>query len=676
MAENEEGTNTPQNDPFTELLEGQDKPQPKPIDLQKVDILSGAPVKSTPQIESLLPGSPLFSVDLTHVYPRSLQRYAKELKPDQWQLGSDWEQSMAKNQSWTAATGRGAKNMAKTFWSTAVETIASPFVMAGGSWDSEYWRDMDKWRADAKAESPIYGPEGYDDMGPGERAGTVKFWADEFLEGIGFFTGALAGGMASSGVYGGGAKTLLNPRLLKNVARGGRRSIFRALAKGGAQGADDVTNGISRSVFLKEGLKNLAKQAGTKLGKSNLFLTSMFAARAEAAVEARDVLSSVYNTLEGEYMKENNISDPSNIPGVVKNKFKLTATALGNAGFATNVAILTLTNAAMFKLLGIGGRVGSRSIGTSIIGRYLNTPVRGGVTRLQQVLKVGPRTARNMRRVGRLVQGATIESVGQEYPQYMIQDASVNYAVDRHFGGNTKPLSEHYMDSAINAWSDPHGQTAIALGALISIFGMGGAGVASKVVKSYSTQGQKVDANIEELLKLVRATKFSEKAQQTNNVNAIEKNMLEANSLWEQGENKLAQNARDRAVAAYVRQLMQFEGGVGNLNATMDEIEKDLTDEQFAEMVGQPLESLLDEDGKIPMETRQEYTNSLKSKAKELSKIYKNIQSAFPNLATPNRVQNFLASEEDQAGYKEEVAIQEWLKQQLYFSLAGSHLSG
>ena len=674
MAANEEGKNTPQNDPFKNLLEGDTK-KPKNIDLQKVDILSGTPTLATPNITNILPGSSLYSLELSKVYPRSLQRYASELKPDQWQLGTDWEQSMAKNQSRATKFGRGAKNLGRTFYATALETVAGSFTAGPNAWNSPFWRDLDEYRQKAKEESPIYKPEGYDDMGFFKAAGTAAFWADEFQEGIGFFTGAMAGSMLLTGPLRGAAKTLANPNLVKGVARGSRLNFFRGLAKGGVKGADDVYNGISRSIFLKEGLKNIAKQAKTSLGKSNLMMTSLFAARSEAAVEARDTVKSTYSTLQNRYVKDNNLSDISQIPGIVKSQLYNTALGLGNNAFTTNFALLTLTNLTTFKLLGIGGNVGSRAIGSSMVGRYLNTPVKGGITRLQKVTGLGARGAKNVRSAGRLGQGMFVESIGQEYPQYVIQDASINYAVDKHFEGNTQSLSEHYLDSASNAFSDPHGQKAIALGALISAFAMGGGRVASKVSKKYSTQGQKIDANIEELLELADAGKFNERMQQTQNMNVVEKNMLEAQTLWEQGENKLAQNARDRAVAAHVSQLMQFEGGVNNMTATLDEIEQDLTDEQFAEMVGQPVESLRDETGKIPMKTRQEYTGNLKEKVKTLSNIYKDIQVAFPEITTPTRLQYARADETQTEEYQQEVLVQKYLKEQLYYTLAGSHLS-
>ena len=674
MAANEEGKNTPQNDPFKNLLEGDTK-KPKNIDLQKVDILSGTPTLATPNITNILPGSSLYSLELSKVYPRSLQRYASELKPDQWQLGTDWEQSMAKNQSTATKFGRGAKNLGRTFYATALETVAGSFTAGPNAWNSPFWRDLDESRQKAKEESPIYKPEGYDDMGFFKAAGTAAFWADEFQEGIGFFTGAMAGSMLLTGPIRGAAKTLANPNLVKGVARGSRLNFFRGLAKGGVKGADDVYNGISRSIFLKEGLKNIAKQAKTSLGKSNLMMTSLFAARSEAAVEARDTVKSTYSTLQNRYVKDNNLSDISQIPGIVKSQLYNTAIGLGNSAFTNNLALLTLTNMTTFKLLGIGGNVGSRAIGSSMVGRYLNTPVKGGITRLQKVTGLGARGAKNVRSAGRLGQGMFVESIGQEYPQYVIQDASINYAVDKHFEGNTQSLSEHYLDSASNAFSDPHGQKAIALGALISAFAMGGGRVASKVSKKYSTQGQKIDANIEELLELADAGKFNERMQQTQNMNVVEKNMLEAQTLWEQGENKLAQNARDRAVAAHVSQLMQFEGGVNNMTATLDEIEQDLTDEQFAEMVGQPVESLRDETGKIPMKTRQEYTGNLKEKVKTLSNIYKDIQVAFPEITTPTRLQYARADETQTEEYQQEVLVQKYLKEQLYYTLAGSHLS-
>ena len=181
-------------------------------------------------------------------------------------------------------------------------------------------------------------------MGFFKAVGTAAFWADEVQEGIGFFTGAMAGSMLLTGPIRGAAKTLANPNLVKGVARGSRLNFFRGLAKGGVKGADDVYNGISRSIFLKEGLKNIAKQAKTSLGKSNLLMTSVFAARSEAAVEARDTVKSTYSTLQNRYVKDNNLSDISQIPGIVKSQLYNTAIGLGNSAFTNNLALLTLTN--------------------------------------------------------------------------------------------------------------------------------------------------------------------------------------------------------------------------------------------------------------------------------------------------------------------------------------------
>ena len=197
-------------------------------------------------------------------------------------------------------------------------------------------------------------------------AGSANFWGDKIIKNIGFTAGTIAGSLvqdaALAAVSGGLAEIPLIGAQIGRAALAINR-VFAGTTK--LDEVLDLAKGLGKTeqqLFNIEKLGRLA--AATKLTKSAQYAYSLYgASRTEAAIEARDGFNQVKNELTRQYKQKHYDEEPT--PEALT-EIENYATNAMNVRFATNMALLTVSNAVQFDNLFKTFNLGSKEIGSTI----------------------------------------------------------------------------------------------------------------------------------------------------------------------------------------------------------------------------------------------------------------------------------------------------------------------
>lgn len=315
------------------------------------------------------------------------------------------EDRLAKDQSgWEQAWNGLSKNVVKTFNYALDATVGTVYGLVNAAYegdfskfyDNDFSKTLDDWNKKLDNNLANYYTDEQKSQGFLRSLFSVNFWANDFLGGMAFVGGSLLPELALGAITGGA--TLAGSGAKFGLKQAGE-SFLKTVGKEAAEEILDPTNYIKRGKTILGGSKetvdmskllskvqeyktleggidilkgvqraNYYKTAGS-IADTGLFLARTSAY--EAGMEARQNLKeSVENYTNDFYERE------GRMPSVAElSKFTEEATAAANGVFAANMAILSVSNAAMFgkafnvKLPNIGDRIsdGVMGIGTKTL---------------------------------------------------------------------------------------------------------------------------------------------------------------------------------------------------------------------------------------------------------------------------------------------------------------------
>ena len=250
-----------------------------------------------------------------------------------------------------------------------------------GLWDNDFSRTMDDWNKQLDYKLPNYYTDEQKSMSWLRSMGTMNFWANDVANGLAFVGGTILSGAAMSLLTGGAS------------AAGGLAKLgFKLGTKGALSYTDDIAKQVTRYAIESEkgrqllrGLQyaNIGKKAGTVLDTGAFLVrSSMF----EAGMEAR------HNFREATDKYILNFEDKNGRPPTSEElqKFLKQAESAANNVFGMNLAVLAVSNAAMYgKALGISDSfgVGVNNSFNKLIGLGVRTDLNTGRLIMQQATR-------------------------------------------------------------------------------------------------------------------------------------------------------------------------------------------------------------------------------------------------------------------------------------------------
>jgi hypothetical protein len=191
-------------------------------------------------------------------------------------------------------------------------------------WNNPFSQEMNKWQADSERLMPNFKSQAEKELSAFGSLGTANFWADTVFKNAGFAVGAIATGAGWANLAKTGAKRLF-PAYGKIVAQD--LSNAARIASGEITGAELAQSVISSAKAAK--YANFGQQA------FGAFMGSLGESRFEAIGAAEGLKSQLQNT--GQWDK---LTDEEREEAIK---------STGNAVFASNMALLSVSNFIQFK---------------------------------------------------------------------------------------------------------------------------------------------------------------------------------------------------------------------------------------------------------------------------------------------------------------------------------------
>ena len=234
-----------------------------------------------------------------------------------------------------------------------------------GFWNNDFSKKMDDWNKQLDYSLPNYYTDEQKSRGLLGQMATANFWANDVAGGLAFVGGALLPELAIGALTGGAT---IGGSIAKAGFKAGAKDLLKAGVREGVEEVFDPTNYMSTSKFggskispskiaakakemeqFENGVdfvKSLNKAAW--LSKAGTAVdTGLFLARTsgfEAGMEARHNFKEAVDSYVQDYQEKN-----GKMPSLSEmSKFTADATQAANGVFAANMAILSVSNAAMF----------------------------------------------------------------------------------------------------------------------------------------------------------------------------------------------------------------------------------------------------------------------------------------------------------------------------------------
>lgn len=313
------------------------------------------------------------------------------------------EDRLAKEQGFFEKAGYGiGKFVGKTVKNALDATVGTVYGVINGIsegslskvWDNDFSNTMDDWNKRMNYNLPNYYTDEEKNMGLLRSMGTANFWFNDVGDGLAFVAGALLPELAIGAATGG---TTLGVGLGKASFKAGAKDLLKegaektlfGMAKQATKKVDDAFNySVGR-----EGIRQMYRTAlqNKKLGDiasttGFLFRTSNFEAGMEARTNFHDAMENFQNDFEAKNGRPPSLKEVSEFSESAKNA--------ANGVYGANLAILAVSNAAMFgkafdiKLPKLGKNTNNflnRTIGLGVNKLDDGTLALAGANKLQRV---------------------------------------------------------------------------------------------------------------------------------------------------------------------------------------------------------------------------------------------------------------------------------------------------
>lgn len=550
----------------------------------------------------------LFINEITRPIKGNVEDYTKYGVP--LYRGFDWDEIRARNQGtfekWVHGIAKAGVVTATSFTENLLGVPMGIISMAGGGdfFDNSLGRRVDKINDWMQENMPNYRTRREENNSVLAGLGTANFWADTFLNGLGYSIGSIAsvyatGGMGVIGV---------SSKMASSAARG--LGIYRA-AKAIATGTK-LANTLQKGARVGTNVLNAAKVADM----------GFMMALAESSVESRETKRNMLEMLQQEYMEQEGLVNISQIPPDVLSDIEDAASAAGNTNFVANLAIVGGTNMFMFGKMALGFNGATKKLNNVVydkaLGKFVNTMPNQSVRRA--AFEKAALLSRNS--LGELL---------QEGGQY----ASNIYATEVHgekfHDGGSVDRMQALNKAFTDTFGDKEGRESMLVGALVGLF-MGGRGAFGP------TQTQKDNGKREALVKILNSGAFNGIYRQIQEENVQSATIKKMELAAQQGDIETFKDLQARLIQKHAFNLI--ERGGYDVYMEMLEDSKTLSDADFMDRFGFPKEN---ENG-VPYtieehlqgKTKSQFIDGVKEKVEHVNKIYKNVNDMFP---LPNQTQ-------------------------------------
>jgi len=224
-------------------------------------------------------------------------------------------------------------------------------------YDNDFAKKLDDYRTRTNADMIHYYTQEEKSKNFFEKLGTVNFWANDFGDAMAFLAGAALPEVIIAGVTGGGSISLSaakwGGRIGAGLTKQGLKKTAKELGEGLLRTGIQQTDDVLRNRLGREAIRGYHRGAliGDKIGGA--VQTAGFLARTsafEAGMEARHNLKESMDMFVQRFQEENGRMPDVNEVAEYTDK----ALNAANGVFAANMAILGVSNAAMFgKLFGV-----------------------------------------------------------------------------------------------------------------------------------------------------------------------------------------------------------------------------------------------------------------------------------------------------------------------------------
>lgn len=427
------------------------------------------------------------------------------------------EERLAKNQSFLEQAGNGLiKNIRKAGNYALDATVGTAYGIYKGItdesftsvWNNEFSKGIDDWNKQLDYKLPNYYSQEERDNGllaaiPG--FGATNFWFNDFAGGASFVAGALLPEIAIGYLTGGATlpgsfakfafKTAAKNIVSEGVEAAAKVGVKSASKVGKAISAvDDVTRvsqgrdvlrGLNRSIF-GEKLGNVTSTAGFLVRSSN------FEAGMEARQNFKDAIDTYLTAFEEKNGRQPSMQEFSS--------FMKDARSSANNVYAANLAILSLSNAAMFgKTFDINILPNARKS----VNNFFNKAIGLGVDKLPDGTRVLQNANRFQKIAGttfKLLEKPAIEGLYEEGLQGVVGKTMQNYLKDSYDPNNNE--SESLFASLVDSFGEQYGTKdgwkEMGIGMLIGFAGgsVTGQGFSGLGQNSYSATRATAEADI------------------------------------------------------------------------------------------------------------------------------------------------------------------------------------
>lgn len=292
------------------------------------------------------------------------------------------EDRLAREQSTGEQWWNGIQKFTKKTMNYAFDSIVGTVYgvfkgVAEGDFSSVYDNDFSNWMDDVNKKMDYKLPNYYTDeqksMGFLKSMGTANFWANDFLGGAAFVTGALLPEAAIAFLSGGASVPVSLAKMgfrsaTKTIGKKAMKETAESLAKKAGRGLDDLAkfNKVETATDSYRALQraNFGKRTGDILNTGRFLIQS---SNFEAGMEARHNYHDAVDTYLRDF-EEKNGRQPTYEE---MNQFMKDATSAANWVYTGNMAILSISNASMFgKSFGIAPGLATRAnnVGNRLIG--------------------------------------------------------------------------------------------------------------------------------------------------------------------------------------------------------------------------------------------------------------------------------------------------------------------
>lgn len=232
-------------------------------------------------------------------------------------------------------------------------------------WDNDFSNTMDEWNKSLDYKLPNYYTDEERSMNFLESLGTPNFYANDLASGVAFIGGALIPELILGAATGGAT-------VPAGLAKFGFKSAFKTAAKKGVREGVQSIDNIAKFNATEQALVNLRALNRAKFGEKvgNVLNTSRFLIQTsnfEAGMESRHnfhtALDEYFSSFEDKNGREPSYDEYT--------KFTKDAVKAANSVYVANMAILSISNAAMLgSKFNIGVQTGKRfnNAGNRLIG--------------------------------------------------------------------------------------------------------------------------------------------------------------------------------------------------------------------------------------------------------------------------------------------------------------------